>query len=330
MAVEIDIFNPQVSAVADGLSGKIIMLYGSNNTGKTTAASMFSKPYFIECESGLQCISGAKFNRINTWAEFRKIVKQFTSKATVDKARELYDTIVLDNYYSLSLMCQDFVINTYGNGALTLGDGTGKINLYQAYEKEFFKAINTLISCDYTIVYIGHDVDKDGFIRPEGDKRAVNPLVNSCDVVAYIRSNGVDENGKVIKSSAYLAETREFFARSRFPHCVTYIEEFSAANLEKAIKDAIKAEADNGGTVISYEEQKAQNTTKRISFEELRDMVQELGQRYASSGNMEVLLGIVESTLGPQKKVSELTEKQLDAMQLIYDDLTEKANELGI
>ena len=31
----LDIFNPQVSQVAHGLEGKIIMLYGGNSTGKT-------------------------------------------------------------------------------------------------------------------------------------------------------------------------------------------------------------------------------------------------------------------------------------------------------
>ena len=31
MAVNVDIFNPQISVVADGLAGKTVMIYGGNN-----------------------------------------------------------------------------------------------------------------------------------------------------------------------------------------------------------------------------------------------------------------------------------------------------------
>lgn len=330
MAVEIDIFNPQVSVIAKGLEGKTIMIYGGNNVGKTYVASRLSKPFFIACESGLNAISGVKYNRVNSWADFKKLVKQFTSKKTVDQARELYDTIVIDEVYASSIFCQDFVISTYGNGALTLGDGTGKVNLYQMYEKEYFRVINQLLSCNYTVVFIGHAQEKDGYITPKGDKRCLNPIIDNCDFVAYVQSNGVDEHGKIIKSSAYLAETDTFFARSRFEHCATSIDVFSAENLEKAVADAIAAEEENGAVVVSYNEQKEQNVTKTITYEELMDDLQAIGQKFAESGNMEILLSMVEDVLGPGKKVSELTAKQIDAMQIVYDNLCEKADELGI
>lgn len=131
MAVTIDIFNPQVSTIAKGLEGKTIMIYGSNNVGKTYVAARLSKPYFIACESGLNAQDGVKYNRVTRWSDFRKIVKQFTDRSTVDKARALYDTIVIDEVYASSIMCQDYVMSTYGDGALTLSDGDGKHNLYQ-------------------------------------------------------------------------------------------------------------------------------------------------------------------------------------------------------
>lgn len=132
MAAQMDIFNPQISVVADGLEGKTIMIYGGNNLGKTYVASRLSKPFFIACESGLNAISGVRYNRVNSWADFKKLVRQFTSKSTVDKAREMYDTIVIDEVYASSIFCQDFIIATYGEGALSLGDSQGKVNLYQA------------------------------------------------------------------------------------------------------------------------------------------------------------------------------------------------------
>lgn len=331
MAVSMDIFNPQVSKVAKGLEGKTIFVYGGNNLGKSYVASHLSKPFFIACESGLNCISGVKYNRVNSWADFKKLVKQFTHKSTVDKAREMYDTIVIDEVYAASIFCQDYVIATYGEGALSLGDGQGKVNLYQMYEKEMFRTINQLLSCDYTVLFIGHALEKDGYTYPKGDKRLLNPLIDNSDFVVFLTSNGIDENGKVNLSTAHFAETDKFFARSRFTECVTEITPFSAENLEKVIIDAVEAEEKKSGiAAITYEEQKEQNISKEYSYEEIMDLLQEIGGRFASSGNMETLTEIVEETLGAGKKVSECGKKHVSALTLIYDDLCEKAEELGI
>lgn len=331
MAVNVDIFNPQKTVVASGLQGKSFLVYGSNSTGKTSQAVRMSKPFVIAAESGLNATVGVPYNRVNSWAEVKKLVKQFTSKQTVDKARELYDTIIIDEVYATSLLCQDFVISTYGEGALTLGDSDGKINLYQAYEKEFFKTINQLLSCDYTVVFIGHSQEKDGFITPKGDKRAIDPIRDFVDYVIYLKSNGVDDDGKVIPSSAYLAETDKFFARSRFDTTPTYLPVWSAEALEDAVNIGVKGlEKQSGVKAVSYEKQKEQNTSVVHNFDEVMEQLQEVGQRFIDNDKIELLTEIVENTLGAGKKVSECTKKQIDAMIIILDDLQDKASELGI
>ena len=135
MAVIADIFNPQVSVIAKGLEGKSFLIYGSNSLGKTSQTVRMSKPFVIATESGLNAQAGVPYFRVTTWADFLKLVNQFTSKATVEKARSMYDTIIIDEIYAASLLCQDFIIATYGEGALTLGDGTGKVNLYQVLKR---------------------------------------------------------------------------------------------------------------------------------------------------------------------------------------------------
>ena len=106
MANEIDIFNPQVSVVAHGLEGKTIMIYGTNNTGKTFQSVRANKPYVFACESGLGAQNNVRHNVITNWREFKKAVDQFTNKKTVDKAKELYSTIIIDEVYASSLFCQ--------------------------------------------------------------------------------------------------------------------------------------------------------------------------------------------------------------------------------
>ena len=333
MAVNVDIFNPQKTVIAKGLEGKSFLIYGSNSLGKTAQCVRMSKPFVIATESGLNATVGVAYNRVNSWADFKKLVKQFTSKATVDKARALYDTIIIDELYASALLCQDYIQTVIGGGALTLGDTVegGKVNLYQAYEKEFFKMVNTLLSCNYTVVFIGHEQEKDGKMYPKGDKRSVDPVKDFVDYVIYLKSNGVDDEGKVIPSSAYLAETNEFFARSRFDTTPTYLPVWSAEALEEAVNMGIEGkEKESGVKAVTYAEQKAQNTSITYNYDEVMDMLQEVGQRFAGAGKMEDLTEIVEETLGRGKKVSECTKKQLDAMIIILDNLQERADDLGI
>ena len=243
MAVEVDIFNPQTSVIAHGLEGKTIMLYGTNNVGKTFQAVRASKPYVLACESGLGAQNGVKYNNITSWRDFKKAVGQFTGKATVDKAKAMYDTIIIDEVYASSLFCQKFVCDTYGDGCISLGSNeNSKVNLYQIYERVYWEQINLLVSAGYTVIFIAHAEEKDGFIRPKGDKRCINPIIDNCDVVAFIAPNGVDEKGQVIKSSAYFAQTDKFFARSRYDYMVTSIPEFTIDALEKALANGISAQ----------------------------------------------------------------------------------------
>lgn len=330
MANEFDIFNPTKTVIAKGLEGKSFLVYGSNSLGKTAQAVRMSKPYVIATESGLNATVGVPYARVTTWGDFRKIVRQFTSKNTVKKAREMYDTIIIDEVYAASLLCQDFCISTYGEGALSLGDSKGKVNLYQMYEKEFFKTVNTLLSANYTVVFIGHAQEKDGYITPKGDKRCIDPIRDWVDYVIYLESNGVDENGKVIPSSAYLAETDRFFARSRWDTTPTFLPVWSAEALEEAVNIGINGmEAEKGVQAVTYDEQKAQNTVVH-DYDVLMDEIQTLGEIFINNGKMDDLTEIIENTLGVGKKVSECNKKQIDALIIILDDMKDKAAELGI
>lgn len=150
--------------------------------------------------------------------------------------------------------------------------------------------------------------------------------------MAYLEPNGVDEDGHVIKSSAYFAQTDKFFARSRYDFMVTKIEEFTADNLEKAISDAItKQEEADGIKSVSYDEQQSMYEEKEtMSFEQLQEEIALWGGKLAASDHMETLTDIVEQTLGVGKKVSQCTKKQTEAMSIILEDIKDACAELGV
>lgn len=332
----LSIFEPAVSKVAHGLEGKTVFIYGGNNTGKTLQTVRAHKPFLFACESGLNAQNNVMHHKIIRWADFTRLVKEFTDSKTIDKAKEMYSTIIIDEVYASSLMCQKFVCDVYGGGCISLGaNGDSKVNLYQIYERIYWEQIQKLTNSGYTVIFIGHvQEDKDGFIRPKGDKRCINPILDNSDIVVYLHSNGVDEEGKVIKSSAYFAETDEFFARSRYDHMVTHISEFTIGNLEKAIGDAIaKQEEEDGIESVSFDEQQEFYRgveKKELSFEELQGLLQEWGMKLANANYADELTECVESVLGVGKKVSSCTPKQLEAMSLVLDNIRDKCDELSI
>ena len=334
----IDIFSAPKSVIADWLEGKVILIYGGNNLGKSAQATRFPKPFVIACEMGLNGIDGVPYAPVTRWSDFKSIVRQFTG-ATKEKAKEMYSTIIVDEVYASSIYCQDYVCSTYGDGALTMADGDTKHNLYQLYEKEYFRQINLLVSAGYTVVFIAHAQtdSQTKFISPKGDKRCMNPIIDKCDYVVYLKSNGVDAEGRVIKSSAYLAQTNEFFARARIEYTPTYIKEFTAENLTAAIQEGInkKREIENA-TVTSFEEQQKLNSVEELNFDKLISEFNNIVANIPGSSDINCtteegikfkeywapkITQITEKNLGKGKKVSQCNENQTEALSLILADL---------
>lgn len=322
-----DIFNPQVSVVAKGLEGKVITIYGSNNLGKTKQATRMNKPFYLGFEKGIRAISGIPFLPINNWRDFKKINKQLTDPKTLDKAKELYQTIIFDEVYTSALYCQDYLCKKHG--VETIGDGNNGYGLWKEYESEFWTEIDKLLGTGYTLVFISHQEEtKEGKAIPKGDKRSIKPIIDNSDIVVYLTSNGVDEDRNVIKSSAWFAETDEFFARSRFDYIDTYLEEFTAENLEAAIAEAIERQEEAEGVeAVSYNEQSERFKSEELDYEDLMEQIKEIGGQLAEQEKLDDLTEVVERHLGVGKKVTECKKSQVQIMSIILDDLKDLLNE---
>ncbi|MCY8168750.1 ATP-binding protein [Bacillus spizizenii] len=314
----IDIFNPQVSVVAKGLEGKVITIYGSNNLGKTKQSTRMKKPLYLPFEKGLNAIAGVQFMPINSWADFKKVNKQLTKNA--EKAKEMYQTIIVDEVDAFAKYATRYVCEQYD--VERIKDGNDGFGLWKEYETEVWEEINKLIGVGFTVIFIAHAAeDKKGKVHPKGDKRVLAPVIDNSDIVLYLSSNGVDEDRKVIKSSAWLAETEEHFARSRFDYIDTYLPEFTAENLEKAIIEAVERQEQEEGFVAVYEEQKQNNASEELDFNSLMDQIKEIGMKLNEEGRLEEVNEITEKHLGKGVKVTECSRKQVGVMSVILDDL---------
>ena len=95
----IDIFNVQPHQVSRDMRGYSVFLYGGWKTGKTTTAVKFPKHFLLAFEKGYSAIPGAMAQPINSWSEFRQVLRQLKD----EKAKKMFETIILDTADNKSL-----------------------------------------------------------------------------------------------------------------------------------------------------------------------------------------------------------------------------------
>lgn len=325
--MSLDIFAPSKSVVSAGLQGKKIMIYGYNDLGKTYQTARMEKPYFLSFEKGLSAIDGIPFANIKKWADFTKVLRQFARNS--EKAKELYQTIIIDGTDIMAKYCEKYVSNAYGVNRIK--DGNEGFGLWKELETELFFAIDELISLDFTVVFIAHEMEesKDSSRKvPKGDKRLMPLIQDNCDYVIYLKGNSVDEDNNVIPSSAYTVQTDEFFARSRFTQTPPFIEEFTAENLEAAIIEGIEKESKvQGFNLVSEDEKRDVYQESKLDYDTLMSEIREVGGQLVQADKLDEMNNIAEKQLGTGKKVSECKKGQEEVMSVILDEMKELLEE---
>ena len=354
--------------VAEGVEGKIIMVYGGNNLGKSKSSTEFPNPVTLPFEpNALNAIGGAKQLPVHNWATFvdfvdsvykdkinyekdkaalerilskelpkdeneRENIEQRIAKLQekVDsspflKFKNMFSTLVVDSLTALGKSAEKYV--TDEADVVELSDGNrGK--LYKRFENEVYHVINKFFNLgDFTYLILAHEdfrnigTEDEPIMQaiPKGDwKRIVKPVIDRCDIVAYLKSNGMDENHRVVPSSAILGECNLCFARTKWDNMKLYLPEYSAKNLQDTIADAINEQKNNGVKTGSYkEQQKSFVESLSVDFNDIKTKIGQLvGEIYKYDNedmegeNMLKYQAIVNEFLG-DKKVSETNEKQV-------------------
>lgn len=338
---DIDIFNIQPHQVSRDLRGYSVFFYGGWKTGKTTIASKFPKSLILAFEKGYAALAGIKPQPINSWSEFKKVLKQLKDP----RAHEMYETIIIDTAdiaydYCVKYICANAPRPKEQGGGYGV-DSISDIPFGKGYgmvEKEFDEALRAIVNLDYGLVIISHDTDKTfkdesgkefHKIVPTLDKRANNVCARMCDIIGYSRA--VTNEDGTNSTKLFMRGTPRFEAGSRFKYTPDYID-FTYKNLVDAIADAIDKQMEEDGA--EYFTESRENVYKEVTtldFDKLMAEFTEIVNALIANNPEDKfneyfkprITQITEAHLGKGQLVSKCSRDQVEALDLIVSDLKE-------
>lgn len=113
---EINLLNIQPHTVSRSLQGYSVFLYGSPKSGKTTTACKFPNHLLLAAEKGYNAIPGAMAQPINSWGDFKKVLKELKKP----EVQEKFSTIICDTVDLFYNFCTKYICSN--NGVDNVGD----------------------------------------------------------------------------------------------------------------------------------------------------------------------------------------------------------------
>lgn len=335
---DIDLLNLQPHKVSRDLRGYSVFFYGDPKTGKTTTAARFPESLLLAFEKGYNAIPGIMAQPINSWAEFRKVLRQLKT----EEVKKKFSTIIIDTAdiaydYCTRYICDNAKRTDGGFGVDTVSDipfGKG----YGMISSEYDECLRSILQLDYGLVVISHSDDKVfkdeqgneyNKIVPTLDKRARNVIARMTDIIGYSRVVK-DSEGKN-QTRLFIRPNDRYLAGSRFKYTPDSIE-FNYQNLVNAIANAIdKQAAEEGNELFTDERSNLFTETKTdYDFDALMSEFETIVNRFIAKGEDEFntyyaprITQITDKYLGRGQKVSAMSREQAEALSLIVDDLHE-------
>lgn len=159
----IDLLNLAPHQVSRDLRGYSVFLYGDPKSGKTTTATKFPHHLLLAFEKGYSAIPGVMAQPINSWSDFRKVLRQLKDPAV----KERFETIIVDTADIAYDYCEKYICanapRTKEQGGGFGVDSIADIPFGKGYgmvAKEFDECLRAIVQLDYGLVLISHAVDK--------------------------------------------------------------------------------------------------------------------------------------------------------------------------
>ena len=333
---DINLLDIQPHQVSRDMRGYSVFFYGEPKSGKTTTATKFPHHLLLAFEKGYNAIPGAMAQPINSWSEFRKVLRQLKDSEVQKK----FETIIIDTADIAYDYCEKYICSNAGVD--TIGDiGYGKG--YTLVGKEFDEALRSIVQLNYGLVLISHATDKTftdelgkeyNQIVPTLGTRPRNIVSRMCDIIAYSRA--VQDAEGHTSTKLFMRGTPRYVAGSRFKYTPDYID-FTYSDLVKAIADAIdKQMSEDGAEFFTDQTNNLYVETVSLEFEDLMKEFSTIIANIPGSSDVKAeteegikfrdywqprITQIIERYLGKGHKMKECTRDQVEAIDLIITDL---------
>ena len=335
----IDLLNITPHQVSRDLRGYSVFFYGEPKSGKTTIATKFPNHLLLAFEKGYNAIPGAMATPINSWAEFRKVLRQLKE----DEVKAKFETVIIDTADIAYDYCENYICANAkradgGFGVDAIGDipfGKG----YTLVAKEFDECLRSIVQMGYGLILISHAVDKTfkdeqgqefNQIVPTLGSKPRNIVSRMCDIIGYSRA--VQDDKGVTSTKLFMRGTPRYVAGSRFKYTPDYID-FNYKALVDAIGDAIDKQMEEDGVEFFTEERSNLYTpsSKELDFDELINTFNEIVNNIIETVDEETfnsfwqprIIQITDKYLGRGQKVNQCSREQVEALDLIVTDLNE-------
>lgn len=256
--------------------------------------------------------------------DFKLVLRQLEKP----EAKEMYDTITIDTIGIAWDLCEQYICAQ--NGVQKISDiawGGG----YSACKKEFESCLRKITQLGYGLVIIAHvekriekraDDSEIEILGPAIPKRAYEIVNQLVDIIGYIDITWDAEGNS--ERWLYTRKTPTVMAGSRFKYLSPRIK-FGYQELVDAIADAIeKSEELDGAQVVDKQERVVED---KLDFNSLMKEAHSLWNELVhpdDGGDAEMaktILKKIEIIFGHPTKISEITEDQVDLLQLVVLDM---------
>ena len=325
--------------VSRDMHGYSVFFYGEPKSGKTTIATKFPNHLLLAFEKGYNAIPGAMAKPMNSWSDFRKMLRALKDP----RLQEKYETIIIDTADIAYDYCEKYICSNAkrpdgGFGVDAIGDipfGKG----YTLVSQEFDECLRSIVQMNYGLVLISHAVDKTfkdeqgieyNQIVPTLGNKARNIVSRMCDIIGYSRGVQLEDGSTTTK--LFMRGTPRYVAGSRFKYTPDVID-FTYDSLVNAIGEAIdKQMAEDGAEYFTDERSNLHATTAAaLDFDELVGMFNSIVNTLVSKYEDEEfardwaprITQITEKYLGKGNTVNKCSRDQVEAIDLIVTDLKE-------
>jgi len=207
---------------------------------------------------------------------------------------------------------------------------------YTLLKREFDENLRAILQMDYGLILISHSVDKTFKDEAGNEFNQIVPTLSSvprtivsrmCDIIGYSRIVQ-DANGDS-STKLFLRGTPRYVAGSRFKYTPDFID-FNYNSLVKAISDAIDKQAEEEGSrfftdtasnLFTESEELDYDSLMADFADTLTSLAERVGEEKMTTELDPKITHIIESHLGKGKKISQCSIDQVEAIDLIVNEL---------